>query len=128
MRLRPSLGLLAALALLAACQKNEVEAPTNKGVCYHMVHNKAGGYDFNVVQVNTPAIEYCAAALERLRIKFVALGGSHTEIAGAYHGQFIFVQHEGVFISQTLNGGSYLALMRSGDGRLVVPGAVRTSP
>ncbi len=118
-------GLMLAI-LLSGCEAKEaVEAPFTKLTCYHMVHNKAGGYDFNVVAKNIPNLEYCAAALERMRLRFVSLGGTHTEITGSYQGQFIFVQREGVFSSQKFKSGAYLALIRTDDGRLVVPGAPR---
>ena len=88
-------GLMLA-TLLSGCEAKEaVEAPFTKLTCYHMAHNKAGGYDFNVVAKNIPNLEYCAAALERMRLRFVSLGGTHTEITGSYQGQFIFVQREG---------------------------------
>ena len=120
-------AVIAAAAILSGCQaKDEVEAPITKFTCYHMVHNKAGGYDFNVVAKNIPNLEYCAAALERMRLRFVSLGGTHTEITGSYQGQFIFVQREGVFSSQRFKSGAYLALVRTNDGRLVVPGAPQT--
>ena len=116
-------ALAAAAASLSACQA-EVEAPADKGVCWHMVPKKGGGYAFNEVRRDLPSLEYCAAALEHMRQQFVALGGSHTEIAGAYQGQFVFVQREGIFTASSLHTTPYLALVRSGDGRLVVPGAM----
>jgi hypothetical protein len=59
-----------------------------------------------------------------MRLRFLTLGGQANEIVGAYQGNFLFLQPEGVFISQSLTGTRYPALVRTGDGRLAVPGAV----
>lgn len=118
----PAVAALALGAVIVTGCKPEVEAPSDKGVCYHMIPKKGGGYAFNEVSRNLPSLEYCAAALERMRLHFVALGGSHSEIGGSYQGQFLFVQKEGIFTSAGLNKTPYLVLVRSGDGRLVAPG------
>ena len=120
-------ALTAALTCLtlAGC-KAPIEAPADKGVCWHMSPKKEGGYNFNKVSENLPSLEYCAAALEKMRQDFVRLGGSHTQITGAYQGQFIFVQREGIFTSSSLDTTPYLALVRSGDG--AAGGAGRHAP
>ena len=122
--IRPACLTLAALATLLTGCKPQVEAPTNRGVCWHMVPKKDGTYAFNQVSANVPSLEYCAANLEKMRQNFVSMGGSRTEIYGAYQGQFIFVKREGIFTTDSLNRTPYLALVRSGDGRLVVPSAM----
>jgi len=43
---------------------------------------------------------------------------------GAYQGNFIFIQREGVFTAPSLEEHAYLALVRTGDGRLAIPGAM----
>lgn len=122
-----SLKLLAVAALafsgLTACEKS-VEAPDDTGVCWQMVEEGKGKVHFNVVAKNVPNLERCAANLEALRLKFLAIGGNKTELTGAYQGQFIFVQREGIFVGQSLTSGRYPALVRTGDGRLAVPGAM----
>jgi hypothetical protein len=78
--------------------------------------------------VNTPNLETCAANLEAMRIKFLRLGGSAEEILGAYQANFLFIQRAGIFSSTSLNGPRYLALVRTGDGRLAIPGAMPQAP
>jgi hypothetical protein len=109
---------------LAACD-NSPKPPGDTGVCYQYVTPKGGRPHFNVLQQNTQSLEVCAAALEAMRLKFLGLGGDQTSITGAYQSKFIFVEPEGIFTADTLNGASYLALVRTGDGRLAQPGAVR---
>lgn len=119
--------LLAATGLgLGGCQK-QLEAPADAGVCWHMVSPAKGQYRFNKVAQNVPNLETCAANLEALRIKFLQMGGSHRDLTGAYQGKFIFLEQEGIFVGDTLNGAAYIALVRTNDGRLVVPGAARSS-
>lgn len=113
---------LTATAALAGCAKR-TEPPGTPGVCYHVVFQKDGKLKFNKV-VATPNLETCAANLEAMRIKFLTMGGSAQEILGAYQANFIFLQREGVFTSTTLEGPRYLALVRTGDGRLAIPGAM----
>jgi hypothetical protein len=114
--------VLAAVAL-AACEK-EIEAPFNKGVCYHAVLLKNGQVNFNQVSVNQPTIEHCAASLEGMRERFLSLGGNNQELMGAYQGSWLFLTKQGIFISQKLHGVRYLALVRTGDGMLAQPGAL----
>jgi hypothetical protein len=116
---------VAASALgLSACEK-AFEAPMDRGVCYHMGVLPDGGYKFNVVARNVETIEKCAAQLEGMRLRFLRLGGQNAEMIGAYQGSFIHLRRGGIFRAQKWNGNQYLMLVRSGDGRLVMPGAVQ---
>ena len=114
---------LAAGLGITACAR-QVDAPTNKGVCWHAVPLKNGQVRFNQLSINQPNLESCAGSLEAMRLKFLGLGGANDQIMGAYQGNYIFLQHEGVFTSQTLNGNRYLMMVRTGDGRLAVPGVM----
>ena len=114
-------ALIAATALSACAQRTE--PPGDTGVCYHVVAGKDGKLKYNKL-VNAPNLETCAANLEAMRIKFLSMGGSSSEILGAYQANFLFLQREGVFSSTTLEGPRYLALVRTGDGRLAIPGAM----
>ncbi|THD82678.1 MAG: hypothetical protein E7812_00960 [Phenylobacterium sp.] len=118
------LGLIALTAVLglSACAKR-TEPIGDAGICYHVVADKAGKLRFNKV-VATPSLETCAANLEAMRLKFLSMGGSTDELLGAYQANFIFLQREGVFTSTSLEGPRYLALVRTGDGRLAIPGAM----
>ena len=118
-------GGLALMALpLAACD-NSPRPPVDIGVCYQFVTLKNGQHRFNVLQQNTKNLETCAAGLEAMRLHFLSIGGNQLSITGAYQSKFIFVEQEGIFTADTLNGASYLALVRTNDGRLAQPGAVR---
>lgn len=108
---------------LAGCQK-QVEAPVDRGVCWHVVQAKDGKVRFNPLATHVPTIEDCAARLEGMRLHFLSLGGSQREVTGAYQGNFIFVQLNGIFFAQSLTGHAYPALVRTGDGRLAVPSAM----
>lgn len=118
------LAVLAALSL-AACEK-QIEPPYATGLCYQVIFLDKDGKTakFNEVARGRPNLESCAAALEGMRIHFLSLGGTQTDIVGAYQGNFLFLDRYGVFTSQTLTSARYPALVRTGDGRLVVPGAV----
>ncbi len=120
--------LLAAAALiglvLPACEK-KLEAPTDTGVCWHMVTLPDGKVRFNRVAENQDRIEKCAAALEGMRLRFLNLGGNQREIIGAYQGQFLFLtNNQGIFTAGSLDGGRYILLVPTGDGRLARPGAM----
>jgi hypothetical protein len=119
---RIALLLAGGLLILAGCTK-EIEAPTDAGVCYHMVPMTDGSVHYNKVAENVSSIEKCAVALDDMRLKFLALGGSRQNISGAYQGQFLFLGPQGVFIAQHFNGARYPLLVPSGDGRLVKPGS-----
>jgi len=128
--LRRSSLLLPVLALsalsLTACDK-PIDAPTETGVCYHLASFSKDGKSakFNEVARNRPSLESCAAALEGMRIRFLSLGGGQTDIIGAYQGNFLFLNPYGVFTAPSLTAARYPALVRTGDGRLAVPGSVQ---
>jgi hypothetical protein len=116
------LPLALAAAGLAGCQRR-VEPPGGVGVCYSVSFTKDGGLVYHRL-VNAPNLETCAANLEALRLKFLRLGGTAQETMGAYQANFIFVQRDGIFSSTSLEGPRYIALVRTGDGRLAIPGAM----
>jgi hypothetical protein len=124
-------AFLSAVALMAlslsACEK-QIEAPYTTGYCYQVVFLDKDGKKakFNEVAHNRPSLESCAAALEGMRLRFLGLGSNQTDIVGAYQGNFLFLNQYGVFTSQTLTGVRYPALVRTGDGRLAVPGSVQS--
>jgi hypothetical protein len=119
------LALAAAAALpLGGCVKRTLP-PGDVGVCYHVVPQKDGKtLRYNRLVEHVPSLEQCAANLEAMRIRFLRLGGSNREIYGAYQGNFIFIEKEGVFTAPSLEEHRYLALVRTGDGRLAIPGAM----
>lgn len=119
---RTSLILASSALALSACAKR-TEPPGDPGVCYHVVAGKGGQLKYNKL-VQAPNLETCAANLEAMRVKFLRMGGSTQELLGAYQANFIFIQREGVFTSTSLEGPRYLALVRTGDGRLAIPGAM----
>ena len=120
----PALIAVALLAL-AGCSQG-VQAPADSGVCWHMVQFKGGKVRFNRLAQNVPSLEACAAQLEAMRLRFSALGaGSDSDqMIGAYQGQFLFLQPEGIFTAENLDGAHYPLLVRSPDGRLVKPGVL----
>jgi hypothetical protein len=126
MSVKPLLVLAAAAVGLSACAKR-TEPPGDPGICYHVVFHKdaKGQYQpkYNKL-VQTDSLEKCAANLEAMRIKFLTMGGSAQEITGAYQANFLFLQKEGILTSTSLEGPRYVALVRTGDGRLAIPGAM----
>ena len=115
----------AALALLlGACEKT-LDAPTDRGVCWHLVEENGKPVKFNRLASNQPDLEHCAAQLDLMRRSFNALGVNQREVTGAYQGQFLFLQPEGVFTAEKVDGFRYPMMIRAPDGTLVVPGAVR---
>ncbi|HVN00440.1 MAG TPA: hypothetical protein VMT68_09510 [Caulobacteraceae bacterium] len=114
-RLMPAavLGLAATFAL-AGC-KAQIQPPGDVGVCYHLAAMVNGQPKFNVVARNVPDMEHCAGQLEAMRDRFLSLGGSQRDIAGAYQANFLFLGDEGVFTAQTYDGPRYPFLVRSGD-------------
>lgn len=115
----------AGLFALAGCEK-AVEAPFDRGVCYAVELGDGGEAPrFNKVADNQPQIEFCAARLEEVRLRFLRMGGARQEIVGSYQGQFIFIDRGGVWLSKTLDGGRFNAMARTGDGRLAMPGAIQ---
>lgn len=113
----------AALLGLSACAQ-QIQAPRDPGVCY-AVTRPDGEIRFNVVARDQPQIEFCAARLEEMRLRFLRMGGSTREVTGAFQGQFIFVDSRGVSLGRALDGPRFFALARTGDGRLAVPGAIQ---
>lgn len=117
---------LIAAAGLCGCQK-EIAAPNDKGVCWQAVTAQNGGaVSFNKVSEGNPTLESCAAALESMRLRFLGLGGSHQDIAGAYHGTFLFLNNDGVFTAQSFNGPRFFFLGLTPDGRLATASALST--
>lgn len=115
------LALISSAALAACAQRTE--PPGDVGICYHVTAGKDGQLNYHKL-VKAPNLETCAANLEAMRIKFLTMGGSSQELLGAYQANYLFLQREGVFSSTTLEGPRYLALVRTGDGRLAIPGAM----
>jgi hypothetical protein len=114
-------GLLA----LAGCEK-AIEAPFDRGVCYAVERGDGSEAPrFNKVADEQPQIEFCAARLEEVRLRFSRLGATRQDIIGSYQGQFIFIDRGGVWIAQSLDGGRFNLMARTGDGRLAMPGAIR---
>lgn len=118
---KPILVLAAALALSACAQRTT--PPGDARVCFHVVPQADGSMKYNKL-VEVDSLEKCAANLEAMRIKFLTLGGTRQEIYGAYQSNFLFLQKEGVLTSTSLEGPRYVALVRTGDGRLAIPGAM----
>lgn len=122
MRSAPLILALAATAALSACAKRTTP-PGETGVCYHVVQAPDGKPKYNkLVQVDT--LEKCAANLEAMRLKFLRMGGNQHEIVGAFQSNYLFLETIGVRTSTSLEGPRYVALVRTGDGRLAVPGAM----
>ena len=121
------LAVLAALTLaaagLTACEK-QIDAPRDTGVCWNVVTLPNGEMKFNKLTDHEPTLESCAASLESMRIRFERLGSTQGIVTGAYQGQYLFIANDGVFTSQTLKGGRYLFLVRTGDGRLAKSSAM----
>ncbi len=116
--------LIIAVAALAvsACSKKTTPLG-DAGICYHVVPQKDGSLKYNRV-VATASLEGCAGNLEAMRVKFLRMGGNQTDIYGAYQANFLFLVREGVMTSTSLEGPRYVALVRTGDGRLAIPGAM----
>jgi hypothetical protein len=113
---------------LAGCEK-QTKAPFETGVCFQVATNKDGTLRYNPVERNVPQMELCAAALEGARQRFVRMGQSNSAgMVGAYQGSFIFLEKEGIYVGQTYEGPRFMSLVRTGDGRLAVPGAIRREP
>ena len=123
--LRPAALVLAAVSAVAlsGCEP-KIEAPYDKGVCWHLVPLTGGKVKFNEVSRNRPSLESCAASLEGVRERFLGLGGNQEDMIGAYQGNFLFLGRTGVFTATTLTGARWPALVRTGDGRLAIPSAV----
>jgi hypothetical protein len=129
-RWRPAAWLAAYALSLAGCAPGP-RAPADPGVCYNVVNNSAGQsggvvdgkYRFYVLKRNVADLEHCAAALDGMRIHFLALGGSNHDVTGVYQGEWLFVDQRGVFSSASLQADTFPLLRRTDDGRLVPPSA-----
>ena len=117
------LSVALATLLLGGCAQ-KLQPPFDKGVCYALAFDKEGDAKFNVVAENVPNMENCAAQLEGMRLRFTRMGMANDYVTGTYQGTFIFIKPEGVFTSQTYEGVQFPALVRTGDGRLAVPGVM----
>jgi hypothetical protein len=117
------LAALASAFVVTACEKVP-EAPYEKGVCFHAVPEKGNSFRFNAVKKNVQSIEYCAAELEGMRVRFLRMGSQNRDIVGAYQGSFLVITPAGIFRRERWNGNQYLLMVRTGDGRLAQPGAV----
>ena len=124
------LAAVGALLALAGCSP-PVQAPSDPGVCWHVVVNGrgqvggqvSGKYRFFVLKRNVPDLEHCAAALDGMRVRFLSLGGSAHDVAGVYQGQFLFIDPRGVFSSNAMDAPAFPMLTRTADGRLVPEGS-----
>lgn len=119
--------LTASSLALSACEK-QTKPPFEAGVCFHVVANKDGSLRYNPVARNVPNMEECAATLEGMRIRFARMGKTSSSLTGSFQGSFIFIEKEGIYLGQTYEGARYMSLVRTGDGRLAVPGAIRQVP
>src|SRR5258705_5944774 len=115
--------ILAAAGLALASCARKTTPPGDAGVCYHVVPQADNKLKYNKL-VTTDSLEKCAANLEAMRIKFLRMGGSQQDIYGAYQANFLFLEKQGVMTSTSLEGPRYVALVRTGDGRLAIPSAM----
>ncbi|MBV8592673.1 MAG: hypothetical protein JOZ27_00060 [Caulobacteraceae bacterium] len=127
--MRPPAPVLAAASVLAlgGCAK-QLEAPAEPGVCWHLASAPGAQPRFNRLADHQSDLEHCAGQLEAMRLRFRALGSTPSEVVGAYQGQFLFLEPEGVFTAATFKGYRYPLMVRTGDGRLAVPGAMPQPP
>ena len=123
MRLAILAAVVAGTALLSGCS-NEPKYEFAQGACYFVATPDNAPPRLQKIADDQPQLEQCAARLEEMRLRFLRMGGSNQEIAGAYQGRFIFVDREGVKIGKSLNGSRFFAMARTGDGRLAIPGAI----
>jgi hypothetical protein len=117
--------ILASLGLiglgLAACEK-DVQAPETRNVCYQVTPGKdQASTRFNPVAQNSRTMEACAAQLDLVRHRFMAMGSPRNEIVGAYNGSFLFIDSGGMRRADSLNGGRFVAYGRNAQGELIQP-------
>ena len=98
-----ALAAIAGTALLGACS-NEPKYEFAEGACYFVATPDNAPPRLQKIADDQPQLEQCAARLEEMRLRFLRMGGSNQEIAGAYQGRFIFVDREGVKIGKSLTG------------------------
>ena len=118
-----ALAAIVGTALLGACS-NEPKYEFAEGACYFVATPDNAPPRLQKIADDQPQLERCAARLEEMRLRFLRMGGSNQEIAGAYQGRFIFIDREGVKFGKSLNGSRFFAMARTGDGRLAIPGAI----
>jgi hypothetical protein len=125
-RVLVSAAVLAGALGLAACEK-PVKAPYDVGVCWHAIPMTDGTIKFNKLAEAVPNMETCAATLEGMRIRFarMSLASASRDMMGAYQGNFLFLDARGVSVANDMKKSRYIALVRTGDGRLAIPGAIR---
>jgi hypothetical protein len=126
-RIPPLVLAGAAVLALAGCAK-QVAAPTEAGICWQAIPLKSGDIKFNKVSEHEPSMETCAASLEGMRLRFLSMGGNNQEVIGAYQGNYLFLEPNGIFMSQTFHGNRYFALGRTADGRLATAAALSQQP
>jgi hypothetical protein len=119
-----TVSAIAAAAVLAACS-NQPKFEFEPGVCYFVATPDGEAPRLQKMGENVAQIELCAGQLEEMRLRFLRMGGSNQEVAGAYQGRFIFVDREGVKFGKSLTGSRFFAMARTGDGRLAIPGAIQ---
>lgn len=122
-----TLAAFAVTGLAVVACDSAPRPPYTPGVCYAVTPaaDGKGQAELSVVARDQPQIEFCAARLEEMRLRFLRMGGSRREITGAYQGQYIFIDRIGVSFSRTLDGNRFIALARTGDGRLAIPAAIQ---
>ncbi|UDF04655.1 hypothetical protein [Asticcacaulis sp. AND118] len=123
--MKPVLWIMAGAACvaLAGCGPAPLKGPKERNVCFHVGFPKDQPPKFNVIKKDVPSLEYCAAHLDALRIKFLSMGSPRKEIVGVYNGTFLWSDGRGVKIGQSYEGARIPLLTKAPDGRLVVPGA-----
>ncbi|WEK39898.1 MAG: hypothetical protein P0Y50_15395 [Candidatus Brevundimonas colombiensis] len=118
------IAIVAGAAALGACS-NKPEYEFAPGACYFVATPDNAPPRLQKIADDQPQLEQCAARLEEMRLRFLRMGGSNQEIAGAYQGRFIFIDREGVKIGKSLTGSRFFSMARTGDGRLAIPGAIQ---
>lgn len=113
---------------VAGCQ-DRVEAPdAPAGTCFLVGPQEDSSVNFTAMPDLQPNMENCAARLEENRVRWLRMGGTRRQVIGYYGGQYLFVDGSGVSLSQSLDGGRFVALRRTSDGRLAIPGAFEQAP
>ena len=84
--LRLAILPLLAAAGLSGCEQ-KIEAPYDKGVCWHVVPLTGGKVKFNKLTENRPNLESCAASLEGIGV--AAIQDHHGARLGETGGQCI---------------------------------------
>lgn len=113
---------------LVACEP-KVRAPDAPiGTCFVVAPQEDGSVNFTPMPDLQPNMENCAARLEENRIRWLRMGGTRREVVGYYGSQYLFVNSAGVSLSRDLDGGRFIALRRTNDGGLAIPGAFEQAP